>query len=250
MNRFLLKPLQDRRISQSPGHSQLGLLTRFHPVLVEFLETVVGKNGYVDTALQHFVDCFCDACDWEKTSFSLRKQIFDAMAMMLSKHENQFQYYALNPICKAELKRTFNFCWRDNILQKCWQSLQILESNSAKPYFQTLKCRYDNPNLTTKNLHSVLSDQTNVKFSSPENLRTFLVRAQRRFSGFVVSEVVQTFRVDIPDSSQFLRLELQEIALDHHLIEAQKSFCPSLENVIESFEVSALPDRSDMASSN
>ena len=227
------------QLRQQPGQSRLGLLTNFHPVLIEFLESQVEGQAQIETMLQNFIDCFCKVCNWNQPKTSFREMISTAMSMALDRRNGRMQIHCgiENESCSSEkTKRSLDLIWRRHLLQNSWNNLKTLQATTGKPYFTAMKFRHENASLSLKNLMMVFAHETEVNFDTIDCFRVFLCRAQRRLSGFVVSEVLRTFPVDCPVNNELLLSEMRDLSLEHYLPQAQSRYYPCLDNIVATLQ--------------
>lgn len=224
---------------QHSGQSRLGLLTNFHPVLLEFLESQIEGRAQIETTLQNFIDCFSKVCNWNRPKTNFRAMISTAMSMALDRRNGRMQIHCglqnVNEF-NQDAVRTLDLIWRKHLLQNSWNNLKKLESTTGKPYFTAVKLRHESASLSIKNLMLVFAHLSDLDFPTTDCFRVFLCRARRRFAGFVVSEVLRTFPADYPADNKRLLEEMRELSLEHYLPQAQKKYLPALDQIVESLD--------------
>jgi RNA polymerase sigma-70 factor (ECF subfamily) len=84
--------------------------------------------------------------------------------------------------------RDFLTSWRQDLLDRAWDSLDDLERRTGQPYSQVLRMRVARPNLRSPELAEALAPKLG-RAMTPGNLRQALHRARDKFAGFLIAEV-------------------------------------------------------------
>jgi DNA-directed RNA polymerase specialized sigma24 family protein len=95
--------------------------------------------------------------------------------------------------------------WREDLLARTWRALE--RDNAA--YHATLRCRADNPDLSSPDLAQLLSAQLGRPVTAPW-VRKTLQRAQGRFAALLLDEVAGSLAAP---SAEGLRDELTAVGL-------------------------------------
>ena len=108
---------------------------------------------------------------------------------------------------------SFLIQWRQSLLDEVWIRLEILEKQCDRPYYLVLRTRVDSPNLTTRELRSLVAKQRD---DVPElsAFRVFLHRARKRFAAILVELVKES--LDEPTDDE-VESELIDLGLHHFL---------------------------------
>ncbi|TWT88694.1 RNA polymerase sigma factor [Pseudobythopirellula maris] len=98
--------------------------------------------------------------------------------------------------------------WRDELLGKAWERLELLEAESGKPHHTVLRCRVEHPDLRSPEL-AVEFTQLLGKDVKAGAARVLLHRAREAFAELLLEEVAHS--LDAPDRNA---IEEELIALD------------------------------------
>ena len=99
--------------------------------------------------------------------------------------------------------------WRDELLDRAWNSLQELENRTGQPHHTILKCRARNPDLNSDQMAKQLAPVLGRSLSSGA-LRNRLQHAREKWVGFLVDEVKASLRTP---SREEVEEELAELRL-------------------------------------
>ena len=100
--------------------------------------------------------------------------------------------------------------WRQALLDQTWNRLEQLQRETAKPYFTILRARVDNAELTTKQLHKILTDSQSIRIQAEASFRVDLHRARKRFAKLLSEQVSLSLKDPTPD---LVEAELIELGL-------------------------------------
>jgi len=105
----------------------------------------------------------------------------------------------------------FLAAWRKALLDRAWQSLESVQQTTRAPYFDVLRMRSENPQLTAAEIACRLKEaDSSARTYSEPGVRKILQRGRELFSDLVVEEVART--LDDP-SHDNLEQELVELGL-------------------------------------
>lgn len=120
----------------------------------------------------------------------------------------------------AAFDRDFLVSWRQDLLDRAWNSLEDLERRTGQPYLQVLRMRVARPDSRSPELAEALAPKIGRPMT-PGNLRQTLHRARDKFAEFLIDEVRISLREPTRD-------EVEEELGDLKLLE----FCkPTLKRV-------------------
>ena len=105
------------------------------------------------------------------------------------KREPQVGQLAQEPATNPEpSEQEFLKSWRDELLQRSWESLQQEDQRSGRIYYRVLKYRVTNSAVSTKEMASLLGEQLGRDLSA-DTVRQVIHRARKRFSSLLFAEV-------------------------------------------------------------
>jgi len=109
----------------------------------------------------------------------------------------------------AELDRSFLDRWREELLNRAWESLQQAEKETGQPYYTVLRFRADNPESTSMNMAEAISQKLGRPYRA-DALRQVLHRAREKFAELLMQEVARSLG---NPSREELTQELIELGL-------------------------------------
>lgn len=112
-------------------------------------------------------------------------------------------------IDNAANDETFRQTWRDEMLKRAWQALQVVERDSGRPVYTVMRARVDQPELGSPELATLLSEQMG-KTVTAANVRVMLHRSRDEFAKCLFREVEET--IDQP-RREVVEEELIELGL-------------------------------------
>ncbi|HEX5472600.1 MAG TPA: sigma-70 family RNA polymerase sigma factor [Lacipirellulaceae bacterium] len=113
-----------------------------------------------------------------------------------------------SPESKDEDDALFRSSWRDELLARCWQRLEVDERQSGKPYFSALRYRVDHPDLRSPELAAGLSE----KLGKPINagaVRVLLHRSRELFGELLLDEVTESLAKGSLDEAEQELIDLE-----------------------------------------
>ena len=102
--------------------------------------------------------------------------------------------------------------WRDGLLERVWNALQLDEESSGKPHHTLLQLKVGNPEMRSDELAEALSNKLGREIKSG-NTRVMLHRARDRFGELLLAEVAETLDSATPEA---LEEELIDLNLFHY----------------------------------
>ncbi len=110
---------------------------------------------------------------------------------------------------EAALDATFVRCWRDELMERAWQALSNLESQSGQPYHTVLRYRVDHPDQHSDEMARILSVDLKRQIV-PATMRKALQRARDKFADILLADLAES--IDNPNRES-LEAELMELDL-------------------------------------
>jgi RNA polymerase sigma-70 factor (ECF subfamily) len=98
--------------------------------------------------------------------------------------------------------------WREELLNRAWDSMAILEKQSGQPFYTILRFRAENPEARSGEIAQRLSGQLNKPLTDV-GVRQTLHRAREKFADLLLEEVARSLETRAVD-----RLEQELIDLD------------------------------------
>lgn len=125
---------------------------------------------------------------------------------------NALDTAVLRDLCESddspELDETFRHVWRDELLERTWDSLLADQRAAGHRYYDVLRLRSEHPDATSSQLAEQLATDAGI---TPANIRKILQRARERFADLMLDEVSRSLQSTDPDA-----IEQELIALDLH----------------------------------
>jgi RNA polymerase sigma factor (sigma-70 family) len=109
----------------------------------------------------------------------------------------------------AEFDQQFLNSWRNDLLDRAWQSLSELEQKTGWPYHTVLRFRVDHPELRSEQLAEGMSQRVGRRLTSGA-ARQALQRSRRKYVNFLLAEVSASLESPSRDD---LELELSDLSL-------------------------------------
>jgi RNA polymerase sigma-70 factor (ECF subfamily) len=109
----------------------------------------------------------------------------------------------------SDAEQQFLESWREQLMDRTWLALAELERESGQPCHTVLRCRADNPLLSSAEMAEHLSARLEKALTVPA-LRQALYRAREKFADLLVAEVAQSLAN--PDRED-LEQELSDLGL-------------------------------------
>ena len=107
--------------------------------------------------------------------------------------------------------------WRDGLLERVWNGLQLDEEASGKPHHTLLQLRVANADMGSTELAALLS-QALGRDIKPGNTRVMLHRARDRFGELLLSEVAETLESATPEALEEELIDLNLLHYCKHLL--------------------------------
>jgi RNA polymerase sigma factor (sigma-70 family) len=85
-------------------------------------------------------------------------------------------------------ERDFHESWRQELLSRAWQALEAAQRETGQPYHDLLRLRVDQPELTSNDLATLLSERLGRPFSAT-NVRQLVHRARSRFADLLLDDI-------------------------------------------------------------
>lgn len=103
----------------------------------------------------------------------------------------------------------FNRQWREEVLEKVWETLKAWEQSTGQLFYTVLRARAEAPELRSPVLAKKLSEKLHKPFTA-DNVRQTLHRARAKFADLLRDEVARTLQTDDPAAVED---ELRELGL-------------------------------------
>jgi RNA polymerase sigma-70 factor (ECF subfamily) len=91
----------------------------------------------------------------------------------------------------AAAEAAFRDSWRQELLSRAWKALEQVQAETGQPYHDVLRCRVDQPDLSSTQLAEQLAAQHGKTFSAA-NVRQLLHRARERFAELLLDDIRQS----------------------------------------------------------
>jgi hypothetical protein len=88
-------------------------------------------------------------------------------------------------------EREFLESWRAELLERTWLALAEIERKTGQPCYSVLRCRADQPTLSSADLAEQLGRQLGKPFTVP-SVRQALYRAREKFTDLLLDEVARS----------------------------------------------------------
>lgn len=111
----------------------------------------------------------------------------------------------------------FLLAWRQSLLDNAWSRLELMEKESGKPLHTILRERVEHPELSTRQLHEHLSENSPISIPAEGSFRVYLHRARRCFANILLDLVAESL---VDASREVLEEELIELGLHHYCVAA------------------------------
>jgi RNA polymerase sigma-70 factor (ECF subfamily) len=92
-----------------------------------------------------------------------------------------------------ESEQAFLRGWRDELLQRTWEALACLEQQTGQVFHSTLRCRVENPELSSEQMAALLAARLGRPLTAAA-VRQTLHRARERFSDLLLDEVAHSLQ--------------------------------------------------------
>jgi RNA polymerase sigma factor (sigma-70 family) len=103
--------------------------------------------------------------------------------------DGQFAVAAPDEAEAAE--QAFRESWRQELLSRAWKALEQVQGETGQPYHDVLRCRVDQPDLSSKQL----AEQMAARLGKPitaAGVRQLLHRARERFAELLLDDIRQS----------------------------------------------------------
>jgi RNA polymerase sigma-70 factor (ECF subfamily) len=115
---------------------------------------------------------------------------------------------AWTPPPLSEAEQAFLTSWRAELMDRAWLALAAIERKSGQPYFTVLRCRTEQPLLSSAQLAQQAGSQLGKAYTV-DAIRQALHRARDKFADLLLSEVAQS----LDDPAAELEQELLDLGL-------------------------------------
>jgi RNA polymerase sigma-70 factor (ECF subfamily) len=88
-------------------------------------------------------------------------------------------------------EQVFHDSWRQELLSRAWKALEQAQAETGQPYYDVLRARVDQPDLSSSQLAEQLSTRLGRPLSSA-GVRQLLHRARERFAELLLDDVRQS----------------------------------------------------------
>lgn len=122
-----------------------------------------------------------------------------------SEHESP----VVHPPELMESDQKFLQSWREELLDRAWNALAQCQRDSDQPYYNVLRFRAENPDLSSPEMAARLSKLLNRQLTA-EGVRQILHRARAKFAELLLDDVIQS--MEGRDQEQ-LEQELDDLGL-------------------------------------
>jgi RNA polymerase sigma factor (sigma-70 family) len=98
--------------------------------------------------------------------------------------------------------------WREELLNRAWDALQLVEKETGQPFYTILRYRAENPEIRSAQMAQTLQGRLGKPLSDV-SVRQTLHRAREKFADLLLDEVAHSLQ-----TSEVDRIEQELIALD------------------------------------
>jgi RNA polymerase sigma-70 factor (ECF subfamily) len=95
-------------------------------------------------------------------------------------------------------EQAFRDSWRQELLSRAWKALEQHQNETGQPFHDVLRCRVDQPDLSSAQLAEVLSTRLGRPITSA-GLRQLLHRARERFAELLLDDIRQSLEGAPPE---------------------------------------------------
>jgi len=113
---------------------------------------------------------------------------------------------------KAETAQQFLDCWRQELSNRAWQTLEQTEQKTGQPYAFLLRLQTEQPDLRSAELAERLAVQRHRPFTAA-GVRQLTHRGRALLGDLLVEEVARSLQLDPSDPEAVTRVEDELIAL-------------------------------------
>src|SRR5262245_43618137 len=92
---------------------------------------------------------------------------------------------------QAAAEQAFRDSWRQELLSRAWKALAQVEAETGQPYYELLRRRVDEPDLSSSDLAEDLSKRLGRTFT-PAGIRQLVHRARERFAELLLDDIRQS----------------------------------------------------------
>ena len=205
------------------GAAQAAILMRYRPAAFRYLRACLGDPDQAEELWQDFSVRFLRGdfrnANPEKGRFRdlLKTAIYHLVLDHHKKRKRRMPNLspdapepAQEEASLVEPDDRFSRAWRNEVLNRCWETLATEERTSGRPLHSVLRCRAANPDLRSHQLAELLGTQRGKPVTA-DWVRKWLHLARDKFAGILLREVASTLRDPSPDS-----IEEELIALELH----------------------------------
>jgi RNA polymerase sigma factor (sigma-70 family) len=184
--------------------AQQAIVERYGGAIYRYLMSVVKKHDLVDDLCQEFavrlVRGDFSTANPQKGRFRdfLKTCLFHLVADHHRKKSNR-PGKGLEDVPEVadsdHADEEFNKQWREEVLEKVWEMLQLWEKNTGQLFYTVLRARAEAPELRSPLLAKKLSETLGKPFTA-DNVRQTLHRARAKFADLLRDEIARTLQSD------------------------------------------------------
>jgi RNA polymerase sigma-70 factor (ECF subfamily) len=115
---------------------------------------------------------------------------------------------ANQPTAPEQAEREFLKHWREELLDRAWNALEVQERREGNTYYTALRRRAEQPDLTSEQLAEMVGESTGQTLTA-SGVRQTLHRARERFAHLLIDEVCRSL-----ETRQREEIEQELVALD------------------------------------
>ena len=216
----------NQRFGEDPGaaddtaDAQRVVLEKYGPCILRYLLGATRSSDVAEELAQEFAFRFVrgDLCGAKPENGRFRDYLRVVLRNLVNDHYRRMrqsvdvsqlsQDQNVEPF--EELERNFHSQWRDQILESTWSELKREQDEKGNCFHTVLEFRAQNPNLSSQEMASTLSDKI-AKQVSADWVRQVIHRSRQRFATLLLSEVKKTIQPQ--DDLDQLREELADLQL-------------------------------------
>lgn len=187
--------------------AQLRILQRYRPAVYRYLRACLGNPDHADEVWSEFTVRFVRGdfrnANPEKGRFRdlLKTAIYHLVIDFHKKRKRSMPNLSpdspepedLAPQSPSASDEEFLKAWKNELLNRCWESLAEEERRTARPLHTVLRCRASNPDLRSHQMAEVLAKQLN-KPTTADWVRKWVALARNRFAVTLLREVAGSLK--------------------------------------------------------
>lgn len=207
--------------TEAAREAQTAILMRYRPAVYRYLRACLGDAEQAEDVWQDFSVRFLRGdfrnANPEKGRFRdlLKTAIYRLVLDHHKKHKRRLPNLspdapepADDASVPAEPDADFAKAWRNELLNRCWETLATDERRTGRPMNMVLRCRASHPDARSHQLAETLTNQLG-KAVTADWVRKWLSLARDRFAIVLLREVASTLKEPSPDAVEEELIDLE-----------------------------------------